>query len=623
MTRPRPARLLRAVALAAVPAGLLALVAVPTPAPAQPPAAAAQAPVAVEPAVRTAEAARVAVIEKVSPAVVAVNLPDGSGAGSGVIIHPDGYALTNHHVVGPAGKGGPVMTAGLADGVLYDAVLVGYDFIGDLALIKLLPKEPGKPFPFCPLGNSDEVKVGDEAFAAGNPFSAALDFTPSISFGIVSGVNRYEPLGSNPGRQEYTDCIQVDVPINPGNSGGPLFNLKGEVIGINGRINFDFDKSTRVRVNVGVGYAISANQVKNFLGHLYAGLAADHATLGALVLTENEDADLARLIVRQILEDSDAARRGLRSGDQIVSFAGRNLSSTNHYKNVLGIFPAGWRVPIVFRRERETREILVRLQTSQVEAKEERPMGGPPLPVPKIEFGGPPKIETPASKLYRKGPKGVVNAYFNDIARDKLLTAARKHGDFAAAAGTWTAEGTYEAAERKGEMRFEVAPAGGDDAKVTLKLNIEHKLMPLKQTDARDQAEPIGSGGLMMALYHWHRFLTAGPKGFEGEFLAAGTEPFYPPPADGSTPKSLSDTRVLADVIRTRHGPVSCKWYFAQADAKLLGYEVTISKDADPCEVYLSDYRDVGGRQLPHRIECRHADKRYAVLTVARYGVGN
>jgi S1-C subfamily serine protease len=611
MTRHRIASALRLLTLVAVPAGLVAAVAaVPAPLAAQPTAA---EPVAVEAVVRSAESDRVAVIEKVSPAVVAVCMVGGRGVGSGVLIDPEGYALTNHHVVQPTG---PVMQCGLADGVLYDAVLVGMDMLGDVALIKLLPKEPGKPFPFVRLGNSDEVRVGEAAFAAGNPFSVALDFTPTVTYGIVSGTNRYEPLGSRPGGQEYTDCIQVDVPINPGNSGGPLFNMRGELIGINGRISLE----KRGRVNVGVGYAISINQIKNFLGHLYAGLAADHATLGALVLTENEDADLARMVVRQILDDSDAARRGLRTGDQLVTFAGRNMSSTNHYKNILGTFPGGWRVPLTYRRERETHEVLVRLQGVVETPKEERPPPGGPPPAPKIEIPTP-KVETPASKLYRP-VKGLANGYFNDLARDKLLAAAKKHGDFAAAAGPWVAEGTYDAGERKGEMRFEVAPGASDDTRVSLKLNIEHKLLPLRQTDAREQAEPIGSGGLMMALYHYHRFLTTGRKGFEGEFLHGGGEPFYPPPA-GAAPKSLAEQRVDAELIRTRHGPVTCKWYFGKADGRLLGFEVYLTKNGEPCEVYLSDYRDVGaGRTLPHRIECRFADKRYATLTVTRYALG-
>jgi serine protease Do len=262
----------------------------------------------------------------------------------------------------------------------------------------------------------------------------------------------------------------------------------------------------------------------------------------------------------------------------------------------------------------------VRLQTATPAEKSERP-ADPKGPQP-MPLGPPtPKIDTPASKLYRPA-KGLANAHFNDLARDKLLTAAKKHGDFSAAQGAWSAEGTYEADQRKGDMRLEVSPGGGDDAKVTLKLNIEHKLSPLKQTDQREQAEPIGSGGLMMALYHYRRFLTAGPKGFEGEFLHAGGEPFYPPLADGAAPpKGLAGLRVDTDVMRSRHGPVTCKWYHARSDAKLLGFEVYLAKDADPCEVYLSDYREVAGRQLPHRIECRFADKRYAVLTVARWNV--
>ena len=169
------------------------------------------------------------------------------------------------------------MVCGLPNGVLYDAVLVGLDKVGDIALIKLIPKRKGDTFPFAEMGNSDESKAGDWSLAMGNPFLLATDFTPSVSYGLVSGVNRYQyPSG---GFLEYTDCIQFDTTINPGNSGGPLFNMKGELIGINGRGSFAQDK--RFRINCGVGYAISINQIKNFLGHLRAGIETDHATLGA------------------------------------------------------------------------------------------------------------------------------------------------------------------------------------------------------------------------------------------------------------------------------------------------------------------------------------------------------
>ena len=204
-----------------------------------------------------------------------------TGGGSGVLISEDGYALTNFHVTSAAR--GPVMKCGLPDGMLYDAVLVGLDKVGDVALIKLLPKKAGDKFPFAKLGDSDKVQAGDWSLAMGNPFLLATDFTPTVTFGLVSGVHRYQyPAGT---LLEYTDCIQIDTSINPGNSGGPLFNMDGELIGINGRGSFE----KRGRVNSGVGYAISINQIKNFMGQLRAGIDTDHASLGALVETRSEE----------------------------------------------------------------------------------------------------------------------------------------------------------------------------------------------------------------------------------------------------------------------------------------------------------------------------------------------
>ena len=159
-----------------------------------------------------AQQQRVAVIKKVHPAVVAVLNADGTNGGSGVIIDPEGYALTNYHVV--AADRHRSMQCGLADGVLYDAVLVGLDKVGDVALIKLLPKEKGKPFPFVPLGDSDKVKAGDWSLAMGNPFLLATDFTPTVTYGLVSGVNRYQPPegGRHPGVHRLHPDRHVDQP---------------------------------------------------------------------------------------------------------------------------------------------------------------------------------------------------------------------------------------------------------------------------------------------------------------------------------------------------------------------------------------------------------------------------
>ena len=296
-------------------------------------------------AVRDAEQARITAIQKATKTAVAVFANEGNGGGSGVVISPDGYALSNFHVTQPAGS---YMKCGMADGRLYDAVIVGFDPTGDVALIKLLGRED---FPSAAMADSDDVKIGDWCIAVGNPFLLATDFQPTVTFGIVSGTHRYQPPAGT--LLEYTDCIQTDAAINPGNSGGPLFNANGDLIGINGRGSFE----KRGRVNVGVGYAISINQIKNFLGCLKSGRIVDHATLGATAAM----GERGSVRVSNILESSDAFRRGLRYDDELVSFAGRPIDTPNGFKNVLGIFPKGWRVPLVYKRDGQEHSAIVRL----------------------------------------------------------------------------------------------------------------------------------------------------------------------------------------------------------------------------------------------------------------------
>jgi serine protease Do len=591
-------------------------------------------------AVKEAEAKRIEAVAKVRPAVVAVFSENMDGGGSGVIIDPAGFALTNFHVVDE----GKTFKCGLADGVLYDAVIVGLDKVGDVALIKLLAKEKvkdkdgkevDKPFPFVPLGDSDKVEPGDWSIAMGNPFLLATDFTPTLTYGLVSGTHRYqEPAGL---LLEYTDCIQIDASINPGNSGGPLFNADGELIGINGRGSFD----KRGRVNSGVGYAISINQIKNFLGHFYAGIDTDHATLGAAVKTVgDEDGQVSHVVVTSVLEEADAVRRGLQADDELVEFAGRPVESTNQYKNVLGIYPKGWRLPLTYRRENKKHEILVRLmgilpkEMKEGGRRQPRPRPGQPQPRPGQPQPQPlpgerpatPKADSTAMKLYKAKP-GFANYHFNELAQQKLLAGFAKHGDFAPLKGSWRLEG--ELKKKDGAptpITLEVRESPGDEGKATksvVNLNLgglDYSLEPLKSNqDVRDVKDPPGSGGLLMAMYHYHRFLTQGNKGFEGGFSHGGSEPFYPPKADGSTPARVADLRVDTDVLQTEHAAVHGAWHFAKDDQKLLGFEVTISKDDDPCEVFLGDYRPVDGRQLPHRIEVRYGNETYGVLTVKGY----
>lgn len=570
---------------------------------------------AVDPRVLEAEKKRVAVVDKVRPSVVAIFSPGGQGGGSGVLISKDGYTLTNFHVVQGSGA---VMKCGLSDGVLYDAVLVGLDKVGDVALVKLLPSKPGQDFPFAVMGDSDKVKAGDWSLAMGNPFLLATDFTPTVTFGLISGVHRYQhPEGR--GLLEYTDCIQIDTSINPGNSGGPLFNMEGELIGINGRGSFD----KRGRVNSGVGYAISINQIKNFLGHLKGGLDTDHASLGATVRTVQEEGVGEKMMVNAMLEECDVARRGLIPGDELVSFDGRPMGSVNQFKNVLGVYPKGSRVPLVYRHENKKKEVLVRLMGVLAQEIDDngKPKDGdekPALPAPKKKAAV--KPQGPAAKLYEAKP-GFANYYFNRQERDRVLSGFRKHGDFSGLTGPWTISGEeVDANKKKGEAVITLRQEKGKQPQVHLLFDaLKYDLEPLKGGQKEeDLQQPSGSGGLMMAMYHYQQLLTRGEKGFT-KFSYGGREPFYPPPADGVPPKSLNDLRVEADVIRTEDADINGKWYFSPKDQTLLGFELTVKRGGDPCEVYLSDYRKVDGRLLPHRMDVHYGNDRFATLYVKSY----
>jgi S1-C subfamily serine protease len=565
---------------------------------------------ALDPDVKKAEAERTAAVAKVRPAVVCVCAYGGTAVGSGVLIDADGYALTNYHVTDSIS---PVMQAGLADGNLYDAVIVGQDKVGDVALIKLLPKKPGTPFPFAALGDSDKVKAGDWSLAMGNPFGLSMDFTPTVTYGLVSGVNRYQPPEGG-GMLEYTDCIQIDTSINPGNSGGPLFNMAGELIGINGRGSFD----KRGRVNSGVGYAISINQIKNFLGHFRAGIDTDHATLGATVETENEDGALSEMKFGTMLEEADIFRRGVKAGDKLISFAGRPLTSTNQYKNILGIFPKEWRLPLSYRRENTRKETLVRLMGNMNEPVEssEPKQPGPPQP----QRPDPAKDQakrSPAMKLFKE-KKGFANYHFNEEQQKKLWAAFQKHGDFAGVGGAWAVEGTFDANDRKGPLALTMADTTDGSTEAKLTMNVPFALK-MPTSDVLELKVPDNSGGLLAVLVNYRRLVTMGPKGFSGGFTHGGVEPVYPPPADGKPVEDWAKRRVDCEVIRTKHAAIDCKWYFDRKDARLLACEAQVLPDEDPCEVYFGDYKAVDGRQLPHRVDARWGDKNYGSLFFAKF----
>lgn len=289
---------------------------------------------------------RIETIEQVIGSVVSIYGLDRQGGGSGVIIDPSGIAITNHHVIAGAGIRG---LGGLNDGQLYPWALIGTDPGGDVAVIQLMGREA---FPSSPLADSDLVKIGDWALAMGNPFLLAEDQTPTVTLGIVSGVKRFQP-GAGANQLVYGNCIQVDSSINPGNSGGPLFNLAGEVIGINGRGSFQ----DRGRVNVGLGYAISSNQVKNFLPELLATKLTEHATLDAGFSDRQ-----GKVICSRLDRESPIAKAGLRLKDELLEFEGVPITSANQFKNLICTLPEDWPVALKIRNS-EGDESVLRVRT--------------------------------------------------------------------------------------------------------------------------------------------------------------------------------------------------------------------------------------------------------------------
>lgn len=276
--------------------------------------------------------------EKLSPAVVliSVSLQQSGGTplpktssfldgGTGFIIRPDGYILTNNHVV--------VDTAAIrvrtVAGQTYDATLVGAFARADLALLKI---ESEKPLTAAPLGNSDELRIAEWVLAIGSPFG----LNNSVTAGIVSAKGRKDIMPSD--GPVHSDFIQTDASINPGNSGGPLINMRGEVIGINSAI---------YRSAQGIGFAIPVNLAKKLLPQLArGGVEQAYWGVGAQDLSPSDAqalglAEAAGALVAQVAPDSPAQEAGLEVGDVVVRFGGEGVADSRDLRWVASIAGVG------------------------------------------------------------------------------------------------------------------------------------------------------------------------------------------------------------------------------------------------------------------------------------------
>lgn len=235
--------------------------------------------------------------------------PDAlKGAGSGFIIRADGYVLSNNHVIENAER----IEVKLLDGRSFEAKLVGRDAATDVALLKV---DPGKEsLPVVPLGDSEKLEIGEWVMAIGN----ALGLSHTVTAGIVSAKHRGNVRPD--GRLRYADFIQTDASINPGNSGGPLFNTRGEVVGINTAIRAD---------GQGIGFAIPINMVKTLLPSLKADGRVSRSWIGIQIqevtpaLASSFGLDRPRgALVASVVRGGPAARAGLREGDVVTKFDG-------------------------------------------------------------------------------------------------------------------------------------------------------------------------------------------------------------------------------------------------------------------------------------------------------------
>jgi len=559
-------------------------------------------PDSIDAIVLEAQSRRVAVMRHAAEATISIFGLDGGGGGSGVIISSDGFALTNYHVSSACGDH---MRCGLSDGSMVDAVIVGVDAVGDVSLIQLLGRGD---FPTATMGDSSQVRVGQWCFSAGNPFGLASNRQPSISLGIISGIGRYQyPAGTI---LEYADCIQTDAAVNPGNSGGPLFNMQGQIIGINGRCSFE----KRGRINVGVGYAISINQIRMFLGMLRSGRLLDHATLGATATTD----DAGRVVISNILSSSDAYRRGLRFGDEVISLADRPVPTTNAFKNILGTLPKDLRVPIEIRRNGQSEILLVRLSgvhrsEQLIEIVRMGLDGGPSAPPKELEPENPLKKDlqkNPESELPNDGATvekddgsdskgqsvvqsmielrpGFSNYYFNRAARLRLWNEMRSLGDFSKST-VWSLAGNL----------------AGEATRVELKVTNEQSEVTLgsrRSSFADDISDAVGErrqGGLAVAVRALRALLIQGPDKL-GDSVYLGTVPVY-----HGLSKKLAE-QPWHHAIETLWHDARVRFHWDSESQAISLVEVYGDEGVDPAEVYFDHYQPLAVNGSDYRFPRR------------------
>lgn len=275
-----------------------------------------------------------------------------TGIGSGVIMTPDGYILTNNHVV----DGASSVTVTLSDKREFKAKVIGTDAKSDIAVIKI----DATNLPCITVGDSSKIQVGDYALAVGDPFGVGQ----TVTMGIVSATGR-----SHLGIEDYENFIQTDAPINPGNSGGALVNDRGELIGINTAIIAHGSEG-----NQGIGFAIPANMARNVMEQIVDHGKVTRAYLG--ILPQDVTPDLAKqfgekeasgALVAEVTAGSPAEKSGLQRGDIILDVNGKPVTDSNNLRMTISMMAPGSDADLKVLRNGSDKDINVKLDTMPAE----------------------------------------------------------------------------------------------------------------------------------------------------------------------------------------------------------------------------------------------------------------
>ncbi|MEA3015497.1 MAG: serine protease Do [Sphingomonadales bacterium] len=341
----------------------------------------------------------------------------GGSLGSGFIISADGFIVTNNHVVAPARDDAVVeaITVTLNDGTQYPAELVGRDIASDLAVLRVRPRAA---LPFVRFGDSRQTRVGDWVIAIGNPFNLG----GTVTAGIVSALHRNLNAG------QYDRYLQTDAPINSGNSGGPMFDLNGNVIGINTAL------ISPTGGNVGIGFAIPAEQARPIVETLMRGERVRRGYMGVSLqpLTDPGVAQALGIernrgeLVNSVTPGGPAARAGIQQGDVIISVNNQPVTMEQTLSYLVSNTQVGARVPVEIVRSGQRRNVTVTLAERPSEEELARLNGPETAPATPGPGGGKEETQSPSQRSTREGLGLTVQTLTADVARQLGLEAGAR-----------------------------------------------------------------------------------------------------------------------------------------------------------------------------------------------------